>query len=171
MIRTFTETRISVIALFLGFLLLGGQLSAQEKSTISRESLSDGIAVLLAGESLRSVEPFLVVEDSRQHQLALRGLTLNGQSLWLRTIAGNIETAEVIDGMVQWQYDKENGRLKIDLRGILAALSAGSRLELRLMPLNSRAGQYQMALYYAGTGALNTADSYQKIREIAVSVN
>lgn len=162
-----SENRISAVMLcvMLGlwmFLVFSQSVAAQENVTVSKENLSEGIAIEMSGGDLSGGENFLVISDSAKHDLALLRVSLDGTQLWMKKSAEAVEFPNV----VHWSEDEDSGALTIDLGGVRERISAQSTLQVVVVPFVSGETQLFLSLSQA-----DDSGSLQKIKDVNVEIN
>ncbi len=152
--------------LFVTFSLMALPLIARETVTISPAVFAGGIEIRLQTNEVAAAQDFLMLSDSSGTKLALTAATLDEQSILLMNSSEPVKHR----GVIHWQFDKTAGQLLIDISGIRDLFANASNLVLSVVPLNTRAKQFTIAISQTDSPTAARKNAGQSIREIRVLV-
>jgi hypothetical protein len=148
--------------LILFLILAGSGLLAQETAKVINEDFSKGIVIELPANLLPSSANFLAVSDSNTHELALSNLALDNQNVWIKKSTDKV----TIENTAHWNYDVGSRFLFVDLRGIKGSLTAGSSLQLTILPLKNFETHLLLSVFEAPANS----DAVQKVSDLDVDL-
>ncbi len=152
--------------LFFTLSLLASPLLARETVTISPDIFAGGIEISLPTSDIAAAQNYLSLGDSSGTELALTAAALDGKSILLMNSSEPVKHR----GVIRWHYDKAAGQLLIDIRGIRDSFAGASNFVLSIVPLNTRARQFTIAISQTDSPTASRQTNGQALKEISVLV-
>lgn len=155
-----------VISLFISVIFFSSTTHAQDSVTIIRQNLTEGVTIELNASALAPATNFIVISDSSNQMLALSGLVLNDQNIWIKKSNEAVNNPNT----VQWFYDENSQSLCVDINGIKNSFSANSTMQLTILPVKTSETNLSFSIFESSTDSGNIPDGLQKISDIKVDL-